>query len=75
MARQNHLFSLNVCSSVSLVLIRHLYLVGHMAAWIQGIFPGSLEIRCGIARGGFLPRHDEDLREPLVRRQGSQEKL
>ena len=23
-------------------------------------------------RGGFLPRHDEDLREPLVRRQGSQ---
>ena len=27
--------------------------------------------RCG-ARGGFLPRHDEDLREPLVRRQGSQ---
>ena len=27
---------------------------------------------CG-ARGGFLPRHDEDLREPLVRRQGSQE--
>ena len=25
---------------------------------------------CG-ARGGFLPRHDEDLREPLVRRQGS----
>ena len=24
---------------------------------------------CG-ARGGFLPRHDEDLREPLVRRQG-----
>ena len=21
---------------------------------------------------GFLPRHDEDLREPLVRRQGSQ---
>ena len=26
---------------------------------------------CG-ARGGFLPRHEEDLREPLVRRQGSQ---
>ena len=26
---------------------------------------------CG-ARGGFLPRHYEDLREPLVRRQGSQ---
>ena len=26
---------------------------------------------CG-ACGGFLPRHDEDLREPLVRRQGSQ---
>ena len=26
---------------------------------------------CG-ARGGFLPRHDEDLWEPLVRRQGSQ---
>ena len=26
---------------------------------------------CG-ARGGFLPRHDEDLREHLVRRQGSQ---
>ena len=26
---------------------------------------------CG-AHGGFLPRHDEDLREPLVRRQGSQ---
>ena len=24
---------------------------------------------CG-ARGGSLPRHDEDLREPLVRRQG-----
>ena len=24
------------------------------------------------ARGGFLTRHDEDLREPLVRRQGSQ---
>ena len=48
-ARQNHLFSFNVCSSVSVVLIRHLYLVGHMAAWIQGIFPGSLEIRCGIA--------------------------
>ena len=22
-------------------------------------------------RGGFLPRHDEDLREPLVRRQGT----
>ena len=28
------------------------------------------ETSCG-ARGGFLPRHDEDLREPLVRRQGS----
>ena len=26
---------------------------------------------CG-ARGGFLLRHDEDLREPLVQRQGSQ---
>ena len=26
---------------------------------------------CG-ARGGFLTRHDEDHREPLVRRQGSQ---
>ena len=26
---------------------------------------------CG-ARGGFLPTHDEDLREPLVRRQGNQ---
>ena len=26
---------------------------------------------CG-ARGGFLTRHDEDVREPLVRRQGSQ---
>ena len=26
---------------------------------------------CG-ARGGFLPRHDEDLREPLLWRQGSQ---
>ena len=26
---------------------------------------------CG-ARGGFLPRHDEDIREPLVGRQGSQ---
>ena len=26
---------------------------------------------CG-ARGGFLPRHDEDLREPLVRRQRSE---
>ena len=25
---------------------------------------------CG-TRGGFLPRHDEDLREPLVRFQGS----
>ena len=25
---------------------------------------------CGTG-GGFLPRHDEDLREPLVRRQGS----
>ena len=25
---------------------------------------------CG-TRGGFLPRHDEDLREPLMRRQGS----
>ena len=24
------------------------------------------------ARGGFLPRHDDDLREPLVRCQGSQ---
>ena len=24
------------------------------------------------SRGGLLPRHDEDLREPLVRRQGSQ---
>ena len=24
------------------------------------------------AHGGFLPRHNEDLREPLVRRQGSQ---
>ena len=24
-----------------------------------------------VARGGFLPRHDEDLREPLVLRQGS----
>ena len=24
------------------------------------------------ARGGFLPRHDEDLGEPLVRRKGSQ---
>ena len=30
-----------------------------------------LSSSCG-ARGGFLPRHDEDLREPLVRRQGSQ---
>ena len=26
---------------------------------------------CG-ARGGFLPRHDEDFKEPLVRPQGSQ---
>ena len=25
--------------------------------------------------GGFLPRHDEDLREPLVRRQGSQDSM
>ena len=23
-----------------------------------------------LSRGGFLPRHDEDLRKPLVRRQG-----
>ena len=29
---------------------------------------------CG-ALGGFLPRHDEDLREPLVQRQGSQVSL
>ena len=29
---------------------------------------------CG-ARGGFLARHGEDLREPLVRRQGSQVSL
>ena len=28
---------------------------------------------CG-ARGGFLLRHDEDLREPLVRRQGASER-
>ena len=27
---------------------------------------GSTEL-FGDARGGFLPRHDEDLREPLVR--------
>ena len=31
----------------------------------------KLSSSCG-ARGGFLPRHDEDLREPLMRRQGSQ---
>ena len=32
---------------------------------------GDRSSQCG-ARGGFLPRHYEDLREPLVRRQGSQ---
>ena len=31
----------------------------------------GLSSSCG-ALGGFLARHDEDLREPLVRRQGSQ---
>ena len=34
-------------------------------------FRAGVSSSCG-ARGGFLPRHDEDLREPLVRRQGSQ---
>ena len=33
------------------------------------MFPSCVS---GDTRGGFLPRHDEDLREPLVRRQGSQ---
>ena len=32
----------------------------------------SLASSLSILRGGFLPRHDEDLREPLVRCQGSQ---
>ena len=31
-----------------------------------------MPLRVVPSRGGFLPRHDEDLREPLVRRQGSQ---
>ena len=34
-----------------------------------GRLRGFLELR---RPWGFLPRHDEDLREPLVRRQGSQ---
>ena len=34
----------------------------------------GLSSSCG-ALGGFLARHDEDLREPLVRRQGSQVSL
>ena len=35
--------------------------------------PGSLVVLLPPKdKQGFLPRHDEDLREPLVRRQGSQ---
>ena len=48
-------------------------------AWPSGSFHSGPEpwamaraaSSCG-ARAGFLPRRDEDLREPLVRRQGSQ---
>ena len=54
---------------------------------LQAVSPGAQRKRCRDPRcspggnpacrgtfggGGFLPRHDEDLREPLVRRQGSQ---
>ena len=35
--------------------------------WVKAQHEGALPPPCG-ARGGFLPRHDEDLREPLVRR-------
>ena len=36
----------------------------------QAMLPRNrMHSSCG-ARGGFLPRHDEDLREPLVRRHG-----
>ena len=31
---------------------------------------GSAPSCCAFTLGGFLARHDEDLREPLVRRQG-----
>lgn len=34
MARQNHWFSLSVCSSVSLVLMRHLYF--QLGTWLPG---------------------------------------
>ena len=39
--------------------------------WGLVMYREAWRASCG-ARGGFLPRHDEDLREPLVRRQGSQ---
>ena len=38
----------------------------------HGLWPASFLCPWNFARGGFLPRHGEDLREPLVRRQGSQ---
>ena len=68
-------------SQVCLQTLKH----PRVAIWTSGypsIHPGGeavlrrdggvsgLSSSCG-ARGGFLPRHDEDLREPLVRRQGS----
>ena len=48
---------------------RHLHRITRLseAPWEVPYSP----LQCG-ARGGFLPRRDEDLKEPLVRRQGSQ---
>ena len=37
----------------------------------RGCGVSGVSTSCGAPRG-FLPRHDEDLRKPLVRRQGSQ---
>ena len=41
--------SLNICTPVSLLRWTPWFSAGHRTAWIQGIFPGSLEIWCGIA--------------------------
>ena len=45
--------------------------VGHGPSAREDGGVSGVSSSCG-ARGGFLPRHDEDLREPLVRCQGSQ---
>ena len=41
--------------------------IGHINIWLYYV---CVSFRIFHTRGGFLPRHDEDLREPLVRAPG-----